>query len=718
MSKLVSLIVLITFFSIQGKSQGHLSLIVKDSLTNETLPGVAVSIPNLAQGITTDKNGKARFHKILEGKYFIRINYIGYNEKVIPFEIPLDTFLLVQLSSKENLINEVIVTATRTNARMEDSPMRVEVLGSEETAEENGIKPGNITSLLGDISGIQIQQSSATSGNANVRIQGLGGKYTQILRDGLPLYDGFSGGFGIMQVPPLDLKQIEIIKGSASTLYGGGAIGGIINLVSKEPSEKPEGLVTVNQSSLTERNFNGFISVKKNNRGATIFSGVTYQNAFDVNKDGFSDAPKIQNLVIHPRLFFYISPKTKLALGFSSTYETRRGGDMQVLKNNSDSVHAYFEENKINRNTGDFAFTHTNGSKNVITAKGSASFFDRGLLTNKYRFDATQVNGYGEISYLIPRAKNDLVAGINIWTTDFEKNAADSALINNFAYQTFGTFVQNTFKPNKKLFIETGLRTDYHSKYGAFILPKIATLYKLNDNWYTRAGIGFGYVVPNPLAEQNYEFDLRKIVPIADSINAEKSIGSNLEINYKKRIGEETFLYLNHAFFLTQVFNPVIAKTDSAGYTRFVNENKPTSSIGWDTYLRLSIQDIEIYFGYTYTMARQAYNDIQPYITYTPRNRAATLISYEIEGKWRFGIEGSYTGYQYRDDGTKTPDFFFMAAMIERKFKNASLVLNGENLFDERQRNYVSGPINSPTFSTLWGPIEGRVINLSLVLKF
>ena len=112
---------------------------------------------------------------------------------------------------------------------------------------------------------------------------------------------------------------------------------------------------------------------------------------------------------------------------------------------------------------------------------------------------------------------------------------------------------------------------------------------------------------------------------------------------------------------------------------------------------------------------------MQPYITLTPRNRAATLISYEIEGKWRIGLEGSYIGFQYRDDKTKTPDYFIMAAMIERKFKNTSIVLNGENLLDARQTKHESiviPPINNPSFKPLWAPIDGRVINISLVLRF
>src|SRR5690606_37458261 len=118
----------------------------------------------------------------------------------------------------------IVVSSTRNNQRIENSPLKVEVLGHEEMDEESAIKPAGIASILGDVSGVQIQQSSAINGNANIRIQGLDGRYTQILKDGMPLYDGFSGGFGILSIPPLDLKQVELIKGFASTLYGGGAI--------------------------------------------------------------------------------------------------------------------------------------------------------------------------------------------------------------------------------------------------------------------------------------------------------------------------------------------------------------------------------------------------------------------------------------------------------------------------------------------------------------
>ena len=171
-----------------------------------------------------------------------------------------------------------MVASTRSNESIETSTTKVEVLGLEEMNEESTVKPGNIASILGDMSGIQIQQSSATSGNANVRIQGLDGKYTQILRDGMPLYEGYSGGFGILSIPPLDLKQIELIKGSASTLYGGGAIGGLINLISKKPSYQPDASVLINTTTLKETNVNAYYAQRWKHIGFTLFAGETLQN--------------------------------------------------------------------------------------------------------------------------------------------------------------------------------------------------------------------------------------------------------------------------------------------------------------------------------------------------------------------------------------------------------------------------------------------------------
>ena len=143
-------------------------------------------------------------------------------------------------------IEEIIVQATRSRRRVQDEPIRVEVLSQEEIEEKLLMRPGNISMMLNETGGLRVQVTSPALGSANVRIHGMRGRYTQLLADGLPLHGGQASSLGLLQVPPSDLGQVEIIKGSASALYGGQALGGVINLVSKRPGPEAEGEVIIN----------------------------------------------------------------------------------------------------------------------------------------------------------------------------------------------------------------------------------------------------------------------------------------------------------------------------------------------------------------------------------------------------------------------------------------------------------------------------------------
>ena len=268
-------IVLLVFLhgaSLPITAQVSLTVKVLDSLSRKPVSNASILNIPLRKGGSTDSLGRFHFPDLNTGTFTFSVTALHYAEKIITVSLPISDTLPILLSPvQQELEPVIIISSTRTNTQIENSPLKVEVLGQEEINEENQIKPGNIASLLGDISGIQIQQSSAISGNANVRIQGLEGRYTQILRDGMPLYEGYSGGFGILQIPPLDLKQVELIKGSASTLYGGGAIGGLINLISKKPKEEQQAEFTVNQTSLKESNINTYFARKYKHIGYTFF---------------------------------------------------------------------------------------------------------------------------------------------------------------------------------------------------------------------------------------------------------------------------------------------------------------------------------------------------------------------------------------------------------------------------------------------------------------
>src|SRR6201989_1492470 len=189
--------------------------------------------------------------------------------------------ILMQAKEEGDELEAVVVSATRSSRTIANIPTRVEVISGEELDEKSNMKPGDIRMMLAESTGIQTQQTSATSGNSSIRIQGLDGKYTQIIRDGFPLYSGFSGGLGLMQIAPLDLKQIEVIKGSSSTLYGGGAIAGLVNLVSKTPTAKKELSFLANGTSAGGLDLSSFYSQKFNKVGLTVFGSFNTGKPYD-----------------------------------------------------------------------------------------------------------------------------------------------------------------------------------------------------------------------------------------------------------------------------------------------------------------------------------------------------------------------------------------------------------------------------------------------------
>jgi iron complex outermembrane receptor protein len=709
-------IVLLAFTGI--KAQHTITLSIKNSEEKTPLAGATAAIVSLNRTTVADSLGIATFANIAAGTYQIKVSFVGIEEQEVTVQVPQPNNAPVEvfLEEGEEHEEEVIVTTTRSSRTISDIPTRVETISGEELTEKGNMKPGDIRMLLNESTGIQTQQTSATSYNSSIRIQGLDGRYTQILRDGFPLYSGFSGGLSLMQVAPLDLKQIEVIKGSSSTLYGGGAIAGLVNLVSKTPTGNRELNFIANGTSAGGLDLSGFYSQKFNKVGVTIFGSRNTGRAYDPADIGLTAIPKFERYTINPRLFIY-GNKTTANVGISYITEDRIGGNMAYIKN---GTAGFFEKNNTDRITTQAQLTHRINDKSQLNFKNSYSRFDRFIQIPTYAFKGLQQSTFSEATYSTNGEKADWVIGSNYLTDDFKENQQSNNALRNYHYNTLGAFIQNTWSPSTQFTLETGLRGDYVEQFGFELLPRISAMLKVSPKLTARLGGGLGYKTPTVFNEEAEKTQFRNTLPINQSITQnERSAGGNFDINYRTKIGEVGFA-LNQLFFYTRLNRPLVLTTSSSSNYQFVNANGNIDTKGMETNLRFTYSDFKLFVGYTYADVNTHFNNIKSWFPLTARHRLNNVLMYEKDEKLKIGLEAYYFSPQKLSDGAIGRSYWTFGLMAEKVWERFSIFINFENFTDTRQTKFdtiYSGSINNPTFRDIYAPVDGFVVNGGLKIR-
>ena len=459
-------------------AQTTFKVIVKDEVTKEAVAGAQVTIKDTTISATTDAQGVIQLSNIPVGEQTIVIFSPGYETKELKLTFPLvnqpETVVFLKVV---NEVGEVTVVSTRTGREIDDVPTRVEAIDEEEVDEKTNMRPANVSMVLNESTGIKVQQTSATSNTQSVRIQGLDGRYTQLLKDGFPAFGGFSGSISLLDILPLDLKQVEIIKGPSATFYGGGAIAGVINFISKEPEDRPFTALILNQTTALGTDFSIFNTRKFERFGYTFLGSVNYQNEYDVDDDDFTELPNTKSFTLSPRFFFYPTDKTRLIIGNTTSYQNRKGGDVFVIRGHADNFRQYFEKNHSIRNITTLQFDRELTDGSHLVAKQSLAYFDREIEIPDYVFEGRQFNSYTDVSYL--RAFNDhvLVFGFNAVYDQFRETPnLNTPIPRDETRTTFGGYAQDSFALTGKLSIEAGLRLDHLNDYGTFALPRVSAL--------------------------------------------------------------------------------------------------------------------------------------------------------------------------------------------------------------------------------------------------
>jgi len=713
--KKIILSILALFITTLTFAQNTWKARIADADSKEPLTAATAFLKGTTIGAKADDKGEVTLSNIPNGDQTIVIKLVGYEDKTISLKFPLTQTGIqeILLKESEDELETVVISSTRSSRSIKDLPTRVEFIAGEELEEKANMKPGDIRMVLSESTGIQTQQTSATSANAAIRIQGLDGRYTQILKDGLPLYSGAASGLGLLQIAPLDLKQVELLKGSASTLYGGGAIAGLVNLISKTPTKERELNFHFDGTDALGLTLNGFYSKRNEKVGTTLFASYQNNSAYDPAGLDLSAIPKSERFTFNPKFFLYPSEKTTIMLGVNATVEDRIGGDMHFIDGETMANHNYFEQNKTQRLSTQFLLDHAFGKCSHFTLKNSVSYFNRDLTTPGYLFSGEQYSTFTEANYASHGEVMEWIAGTNLLTDNFKEQQTGSR---NYNQITAGVFVQNTFKANEWLHIETGMRADHVNDYGFAFLPRISALFKISPKLTSRLGGGLGYKAPTIFTEDSERIQYRNVLPISTTANKlEKSYGANWDINYRTALFNNSVSFtINHLFFFTHLNNPLQLLAVNNGNHQFVNVAGNLESKGTETNVKLGYKDFKLFLGYTYTDAHRHENAVQLPNTLTAKHRINSVLMYEVEDKWKIGLEAYTFSKQLLNDGTVGKNYVITGFMIEKLWERFSIYLNFENFLDARQSRFdtiYTGPLSNPQFRDIYAPLDGFVMN-------
>ena len=393
-------------------------------------------------------------------------------------------------------LDAIVVTATRTATLIRDEPLRVEAVPADEIEENLTEQPGDLTRLMNELPSVRMQAAAPGLGGVGLQLRGMPPRDTLVLTDGLPLLGAEPDGFGLLQTPPLDLQRVEVVKGAASALYGGAALGGVLNLVSQTAAAESAVLADANSRG------GGDLETFLTGNGRFGWSGTLTADAHDQSRDdpsgdGWADVPGYRRYALRPRLWWDMGRHRSLFLTAGITNETRDGGTMpgRELPDGSTFVEAL----RTHRLDGGAVSHWPLGDGFSFDGRASFTSTDTDHTFGGQRIASTHTTGYGEAAVSGASAGHSWILGLA-----FEHDALAVAAIPGigYRYDTPALFAQDEFAAAPWLKFAGSARIDAH-RYGTFISPRLsALLRKPAGEWSLRASIGSGFAAPTPLIDQ------------------------------------------------------------------------------------------------------------------------------------------------------------------------------------------------------------------------
>ncbi len=482
--------------------------------------GATVMIKNTTLGCKVNTKGEFYLKNVPYGHHVLQITSVGKEalEQEVIVNDALADEVHVEFTMKDQAVRtgSVVVTATRTDKIYQDVPVKVSVLESKifESTQSTNIHDG-----IKFQPGLRVENMCQNCGFAEIKLNGLEGRYSQILIDSRPVFSALNGVYGLEQIPANMIERVEVVRGGGSALYGGSAVGGVVNIITKDPVENTMN-ATLTQS-FTNGNIPDFVaqmnaSIINDNQDLGLFVFGLYRDRthWDANGDGFSEIPELSMNTFGSRLFYKPDHLSKFSVEFHAIKDDRRGGDQFDLPPHRANITESARHNTISGGiTYDKFFDGTSNKISIYTSFQQTtrnSFYGAKSEMNADEF----VDAYGTTdneTYIagVQYTHTLMLAGSHIWTLGYEltyddildKAPAYDRTIDQFA-RDHGFYIQDDWAITDDFTFLFGSRFDKHNFIDDMVIsPRANIMYKLKEDWNLRATFSTGFRSPQAFDE-------------------------------------------------------------------------------------------------------------------------------------------------------------------------------------------------------------------------
>ncbi|MDO4756708.1 MAG: TonB-dependent receptor, partial [Parabacteroides sp.] len=727
--------------------------------TEESLPYASILIVETGAGTVSDESGHFVFKDLPEGEYTLRVQLLGYATQEKEVSVSKDYTTVIHFAMKEEgiLTDEVVVSANRNEVSRKMAPVVVNVMSAKLFDQVNST---DLAKSLNYQSGLRVENSCQNCAFPQVRINGLEGPYSQILINSRPVISALSGVYGLEQIPTNMIERVEVVRGGGSALFGANAVGGTINIITKDPVNNSFQVSTtmsnVNGGSWEQyMGANASLVSKDNSYGIAVYQSYRNRNPYDVDGDGFSEIGKLNMNTFGLRAYYRPTQFSRLNVEYHTTNEFRRGGNKFDLEPFEADI---TEQTKHVINSGGLTYDlFWKEYKHKLSFFTSAQHVDR----NSYYGAQQDPNAYGKT--------NDLTfVGGGMYVGNFEKVLFSPATFTaGLEYQhndmhdmmagynrdlrqevrIASVFVQNEWKMDQFTLL-AGLRLDDHNLIDNPILsPRVNLLYKPSDAFQGRLTWSTGFRAP-----QAYDEDLHitavggegVLISLADGLKPEKSNSFSGSVDWSANIGHFQTNLLVEGFYtsLNDVFYLQNIGTDAQGNALQERRNGSGAEVyGVNIDGKIAHgRDASLQVGFT--VQRSRYKEITYWsedesvagtrnMPRTPNCYGYFTFTASPFKNFDFSLSGIYTGRMYvphfaptdeipvdfpysyiaKDELVHTPDFFDFNAKVNYTFvlnDHLKLQINGgvQNIFNAFQDDLDKGVYRDSGY--FYGPTQPR----------